>query len=497
MTRRGIVLALVFFNYFLYLFSFILTLSLNDLLTLKFALWLSSILLSLLILITFDFSLRPVMKILTLGRAQFVLNGSLFLFLLVLINLFVAKENKEWDMTSQRLNSLSEMTLNLLQSFPGPAALQLIAPRGQWKDALPLIQLYLKEVDWDLELIDPDETPQRVAGMALTRYPSLVISYQDKTVIASEMNEEEITQKLLQVQRLQDITLCYNANHSTLNFSSESADGAVLLMKALQAEGYQLAELSYDSHQSCDVFLMLGFRGDLVEQEFQYLKNQLQADNPFLILKDANFANLSLPWVNKFLDLLQIQYSDGVVVNQLASLSGVDASVTVIEKFTDEFEQMMPVRDRLVLPITQGLQVNDHQVMLVQSLAFPASWLETDLAGLQKGQAKYQEGKDLPGPIALMVAAQNDQSRWIAMGTTQAFNNQYLGYPGNYALALNAIHWLSEQDFLISLDRPAVKVEKIFMSEEQARMIGLTSLFLTPALMLFAGLCAFFRLRKG
>jgi ABC-type uncharacterized transport system involved in gliding motility auxiliary subunit len=93
----------------------------------------------------------------------------------------------------------------------------------------------------------------------------------------------------------------------------------------------------------------------------------------------------------------------------------------------------------------------------------PTAWGVTDLDSLKAGPARFQEGRDLKGPLNLGAVLELDgapsapdqptppKGRLAVIGNADFLANQHLNQAANRDLALNLASYLAEDQALISL----------------------------------------------
>jgi ABC-type uncharacterized transport system involved in gliding motility auxiliary subunit len=121
------------------------------------------------------------------------------------------------------------------------------------------------------------------------------------------------------------------------------------------------------------------------------------------------------------------------------------------------------------------------------------AWGENDTASLRAGQYKYDAGKDVPGPVAIVAVAQRGgdnvpQSRIAVFGNSLFAANTYIDILGNRDIALNAVAWAAKEESRISI-RPKQRLSNhLFLTLEQKKRMTLFAFDLLPFGLLFAGL---------
>jgi ABC-type uncharacterized transport system involved in gliding motility auxiliary subunit len=144
--------------------------------------------------------------------------------------------------------------------------------------------------------------------------------------------------------------------------------------------------------------------------------------------------------------------------------------------------------------------------LVVETIASTAktSWAESDLDLLfNSSQATFDEGKDLPGPVSLAVAAsayakdvggEGDAEFGMAVFGDGSFTtNKYWRQLFNDALALSVVGWLAGEEELISVGSRAVRASRASLTAAQARSVFYLSVLVLPELILLCGIAVWWR----
>ena len=240
------------------------------------------------------------------------------------------------------------------------------------------------------------------------------------------------------------------------------------------------------------VLVLAGPRAPLGEFRERSLLAYLQSGGRLMLMIDPLVASLS----PEFWRLLGLNYPDGLVIDPEASLGGTDESYVVS-------------RDYLEHPITRGLdrpilwplvgtffsEVKREAQVFILSESSSSAWLETDIASVGRGDYRYQAGVDVPGPLALAVAAHFPEGggRMVALADSDLAANGFWGFPGNRAFLGAAVNWL--------VDGPAPDLEAsrpgtdLVLSGISARLAFWLPTAVWPAVVL--GAWFFFYRRRG
>ncbi|MDH5405840.1 MAG: hypothetical protein OEX80_04820, partial [Candidatus Aminicenantes bacterium] len=143
----------------------------------------------------------------------------------------------------------------------------------------------------------------------------------------------------------------------------------------------------------------------------------------------------------------------------------------------------------------------------------PDSWGETDQAALERGEAQYDEGKDLKGPVPICAASIIDldkttqkeetpaaaeeqeqepaaggkQARVVVFGDSEFANNTYFAQQGNSDFFLNSVNWLAQEETLISIRPRSPQFTPLTLTASQGKLLFWLPVIILPGLVIVIG----------
>ena len=181
------------------------------------------------------------------------------------------------------------------------------------------------------------------------------------------------------------------------------------------------------------------------------------------------------------------------------------AVITVYEETHEiigdfDLPTLFPVA-RSVTPAKDG---NKNLQVVPLTFTNPKSWAETNFQG---DKPIYDEGEDLKGPFPLAMAvsftesakkdSKKEKPRMVVVGDSDFVSNSFLRFSGNKDLFLNMIHWLAQEEDLISIGRPKpMKVGTIHINQRQGNAYFYLSVVTLPLIILSVGAFIWFRRRR-
>jgi hypothetical protein len=143
------------------------------------------------------------------------------------------------------------------------------------------------------------------------------------------------------------------------------------------------------------------------------------------------------------------------------------------------------------------------------------SWAERDMDRLlTKGEAEYNDGADVKGPVSLAVAGTLElgapppaaegetppppkTARIVVMGDSDFVSNQLIREFRNRDLFVNSVNWLLGDVDAISVRPGQPRASRLQLSSEQFLEIRYLALFVMPEVIALIGVVAWWQRRRG
>src|SRR5207249_4153092 len=120
--------------------------------------------------------------------------------ILVAINYIGSKQNKRWDLTTNKQYSLSDQTRNIVAKLDAPLQVQVFAKSPDF----PSYQDRMKEYEYSskritTEYIDPDTKPTIAKQNQIQQYGTIVFNYKGRSERVTSETEQDITTGIIKV----------------------------------------------------------------------------------------------------------------------------------------------------------------------------------------------------------------------------------------------------------------------------------------------------------
>jgi ABC-type uncharacterized transport system involved in gliding motility auxiliary subunit len=435
-----------------------------------------------------------------------------FLLILVLLNILLNSRYTWIDLTEEKIFSLSPKTRKVLKEID--KGKDKITVYGFFKEGSPdwvaikeLLEKYRYETKkFEYKLIDPEKSPGMAQQYDIRSFGTIVAVYKDRKNKTTEATEEGITNAIVKITRGSKKTVCFVTGHGEKSISEFGENGYSRAKTAIESQGMEVKEITIfekgeELDKECSTVVIAGPKKKFLPEELSSLKKYLLEKNGALMLMIDPLTETGL---ESFAEEFGIKVdTKGLVIDPLSRLFGGHFTMPVITKY-ESHEITKDFNYAAILPIASALSKgNPPEGVDVSTIASssPNSWFEKDV---QKQELKFDEGRDIHGPITLMMAAEKKEAqrenvpseeekpkkkmRLVVVGDSDFPSNSFFEFSGNGDLFLNALNWLSQEEDIIAIGPKKREARELNMSASAGKVLFyITSLFL-PVIIFVAGI---------
>ncbi len=452
--------------------------------------------------------------------------------ILIAVNYVSVKQNKRWDLTSNRLYSLSEQTVKLLKELKAPVKFVVFeadADVDRIRVRLNEYQYQSKQVS--VEYIDPDKRPVPAKEYEIQSYGTVVVEYmgrRERVVVPPGQSpaEQDLTSAFVKVLNPTEKRVYFLAGHGEKDPTNTERGGYSAIIDALKQDNYQWEKLIIAQTNAipdnATVLILAGPKTDLIEGEGELIRQYLSAKHgKLLVLLDPS-EDFKKPAPLPRIEALVKEWGINATPSVVVDVSGLTKIATIPvaappypnHPITSRFQlvTMFPVA-RAVIP-AMGAPADRTAQPFIQTAQ--RTWAETNLASLDPPDnlAPDPDKGDITGPVsiaaAVAVPATTDpaaqkkegeeqrpaETRVAVIGDSDFIANGYLGIEGNRDLFLNTVNWLAQQESLIAIRPKEASDRRLTMTANHVMGVLWMSLVVVPALVIGAGVLAWWRRRE-
>jgi ABC-type uncharacterized transport system involved in gliding motility auxiliary subunit len=464
-----------------------------------------------------------------LGRrsARFGINSAasvvFFIGILAFVNYLGAQHVKRVDTTSGRIYSLSDESTKVAQQINQDLHIRAFYPGGEYAPAKDVFELFkARNNKISYEFIDPDKQPGVAQRYQVTQYgefqnPMTGDAFRYGTVIlemggkteriekqSEALHEEDITNALLKLVKGEKKTIYFTQGHGEKSIDDTERSGYSTAKAGLEKENYvvKTANLVEQAKvpEDASVLVMAGPKTDPFPNEMDSIDGFLNKGGSVFVMLDPPPA----PSLSDFMKKWSVDVGNNIVLdaNPLGQLFGTGPEVPLVtnygsHKITSGMKGVMTF-----FPLARSITaaMNPPAGLNVETLfsSSQRSWGETNI---KSGEAKFDEGTDLKGPVSMAVAVTKDlgnskKARMVVVGDSDFASNSIYGQQGNGNLFVNTVSWLAQDESFISIRPKNPDDRRLTMTEAQGRLWSYVMLLLLPAGVLIAGISVWTKRRK-
>lgn len=462
--------------------------------------------------------------------------GSIVLVAAILagINYIAKRQARRWDLTANRVFSLSDQTRKVLQSLEAPVRVRVFARNDDFQRFRDRLTEYESASNrLTVDYIDPDQKPTLATQYNVQSYGTVVFEYRGRTERAVGDAEQELTNALIKVVQGAQRKVYFVQGHGEKDpTNSSDRAGFSEAKRALESDNFVVETLPLLQKVSvpddATVVVVAGPKTDYLAPEVDALRAYLKRGGKLLLLLDPPEKPDSPPLTN----LLALAHEWALEVGQnlvvdatgIGQLAGIQSPVVPValrypsHPITEGFNVMtaFPLA-RSVSPVSGGVEGHYAQSFIETG---EAAWAVADVKKvLETGQIQPKPDKaDKTGPISIGAAVsapvadsagssdektseggspeqRKPETRLAAIGDSDFATNRMLGVQGNRDLFLNTVNWLAQQENLIAIRPREPDDRRITMTAEQQRLVFWWSVVVLPVLLCAGGVWTWWRRR--
>lgn len=438
---------------------------------------------------------------------QLIFYGLLIAVIIVAARLSLAT-NTAFDWTANQRHSLSEQTIDLLQSIDQPVQIKaFVSPGNDYAAAIQqLLERYQRYTSQlQVEVIDPARAPKQVKEFNIQQQGEMLVLRDNQTERVQDLSEQSLTNALLRVSRNVTPNVVFLTGHGERSPDSEANFGISLWAQTLREQGFEVETVNLASTgqlpDSTDLLVIASPEQSWLPGEIAQLQQFIAAGGSLLWLSEPDrHENLS-----ELASSLDLQWLPGTVIDPNASLLGIDdPSFALISDFANHpLTRDLP--SIVLMPAAAALLSTDSESSNWQTTELLRTQTETwaELSEVTSTEINFNTDLDIAGPLTVALALERQQpeaetaQRVIVIGDGDFLSNQYLGNGANQTLATGMINWLTAQDDRLNIAIKPTADNQLQLSFSETLSIAIGFLFVLPAMLLGSGLMLWwFRRRR-
>jgi ABC-type uncharacterized transport system involved in gliding motility auxiliary subunit len=436
-----------------------------------------------------------------LGANTIVLSLAV-LGILVGANVLAFRHDKRFDMTTEKLYSLSDQSRKIADHLDHDVNFLYFDNQANTHLTELMAEYSTQSRRIRFRRVDPIAHPEAARQYGVRTMGSMIATSAGHTIHLQGTAEEDITNALIQLTHTAVKTVCFVQGHGEKSLDDTGANGYSDVKAELAKETYKVQAVNLVTADgvpaACSVLVVAGPQQALFPQEAAMVGKYLDGGGKLFLLADpgthTGLSSVLAGW--------NVNLGDNVVIDAsgVGRLFGTGPAVPLVHDFgdspiTEGFSDSMTF---FPLARTVGIanpsKTTPQMVELLKTS--PESFTKPKIVGKT---VSFDPKTDQRGPLTLGITAEQKedgkQARLVVIGNSEFAANRWVGLQRNGDLFYNTINWLSQEADLISIRPKSPANRRVTMTEAQQRMLMWFSLALLPGLVVIAGIWIWWKRR--
>lgn len=448
-----------------------------------------------------------------------------------LIEVISARHNKRFDLTPEKVHTLSPLTKKVLKALDKEVTVIVFYKRDQVFEFRDLLKKYKDETsNISSQFFNLDQNPGRAKEYGISGYGAVVVEYEGKRRTFIYCTEDNITNGIINVTREEEKIVYFLKGHGERDFTNlDQREGYSDVSYALEKEGYKVKSLFLlrEKHVPEDASLLIvsGPKKEVLADELKAISDYILKGGRVLFMIDP----YTVPHLVDYLKDYNIMVGEDMLVDKESKLIAGDIFSPVVPFYRRQHPITRNFDVATVFPLVRSVEPavppkSDKVTAVSLAQTSPGSWAETNRESIKKGEVYFQEWEDKNGPVSVAVVAEvyggaGDDTkrkgseegeykekkgekvpmgRIAVCGDSDFASNFYFTVLGNKDFFLNLINWLAEEETLISMrhkEDQTYPFSPLFLTENQKKVVFWFSSIIPPFIVLAIGIFIYTRRR--
>ncbi|HEX4379730.1 MAG TPA: GldG family protein [Candidatus Acidoferrum sp.] len=435
-----------------------------------------------------------------------------FFAIVTVANVLGNRYNKSYDATSNKRYSLSDQTAKIVKGLKQDATITYYDQGTRFQAAKDSLDQYANlSPKIHVEYIDVDKKPQLAREAGVKNYGTTIVQIGAKKEEAKSLTEEGITGAFIRDLKNNTRTVCFMTGSGERQIDDSERRGYSQLKELLGKDDYEAKAISLlqkaEIPTDCTVVVVGGPTGDYQQPEVDALKKFVEDGGRALFMLDPplkigrtvisdndTLAGVLAGWgVTLQKDLI-------LDLNPIGQLVGLGPQVALVTTYASQPIVSEMKGTATGFPLVRSMDIKSENKSTVDKL-FSSSDSSLATTKLNSPDIDPNDPKNQKGPLTIAAAGsyntgkEKSQGRFVVIGGSEWAANSFLNFKGNADLALNTMNWLSSDEDLISIRPKPPEDRKITMTRSQMNLVRITSQFVLPLIVIFAGVSVWWRRR--
>ncbi len=439
------------------------------------------------------------------------------ILILILGNYLVRQNPQRWDWSEDQTNTLSQESINLIQSLEQPVkAVGFYTPAasGQQNSARTLLESYRVESGDRItyEFHDPNSNIALAQAYNVVQDGTLVLELGENRQVVEFASEEQITGALSRLLNPISRVVYYVSGTGEHDFEATDEAGYSTVASQLKNQSYDLRPLNLTVTNTVPsdarALVVAGSQVPITAEAVAAIKAYVDGGGKLMVLADPAIQNqLPISTTEPLADYLRADW--GIELGQnvvLANQSAYNQQLAIpvaldygSHAITADMTGVGTVFEIARSVGVTGESTNPSVSVTPLVMAGPDAWGETQLDAASAETAPQLDPEDAQPPLNLAVAAENSATgaRVVVFGDSEFAGNNWAALGGNARLFGGSLNWVAKDETLINIT-PKVPTTRSLavLSSLTLNLIFLITVVAMPLAVLVIGGVVWFQRRR-
>ena len=439
----------------------------------------------------------------------------LFLVILSIVNFILARHSHRFDLSENQKFTLAPQTVKVLKNLQQTIQVTGFFQEGSrsrsaFEDLIKTYRHHSDQVHFDF--IDPDRRPAVAKQYGITQYSTVVLETGQKESrippVAGQVTEESLTNALIRVSRDDRKVIYFLTGHGEHDTEETGTTGLSTVKEGLEREGFEVKSLMIlqqgEIPDDASLLVLAGPRRPLHHAELEAVRGYLDRRGQLFLMLDpqdrAGLEELLAGW--------GVALGNEIIVSANPSLMllGFDASNALVMDYAGH-EIVKDLSLPTLFPAAGSIHFESEAESKIsyQFLARTGadSWGETDFS---QRDVRFDLNQDIRGPLdiagvlefhheainpeaseGLDREAQETNPRVVLVSDSDFSANGTINFSGNSDLFFSIVHWLVQEQDLISMRPKDAPTAPLTLTRTQAKVFFYIPVVAVPTLIIAFG----------
>jgi len=427
-------------------------------------------------------------------------------------NVLANRYNKSYDATANKRYSLSDQTAKVVKGLKQDATITYFDQDRRFPHAKDLLDQYANlSTRIHVKYVDQDKNPQEAREAGIKDYGTAIVRIGTQQEQARSLTEEGLTGAFIRVLKNKTRTVCFVAGSGEHQIDNSDRDGYSNFKELVGKDNYEAKSIDLlqkaEVPGDCTALVVGGPTRDYQQPEVDAIKKYVEDGGRALLMLDPplKIGRSEIADNDALTNLLQswgITLDKNLILdlNPIGQLAGLGPQVALVTSY-----EAQPIVSGMKgtatgFPLSRSIEIKNGDKTSLQKL-FDSSSTSLATSNLSSPEVDANDPKNKKGPLTIAAAGtystgkQDSQGRFVVVGSSSWAANSFIKFNGNSDLALNTIDWLASDEDLISIRPKQEEDRRVTMTNAQLSLVRLTSQFLLPLVVVFAGFSVWWRRR--